>query len=192
MGGYDNTISRFTSMYFAKPTYINTTKIDLISPEPVKHFIETGEVGFSGNTAGKEEDYHFITECFALAHMFISLAVAKHKSEFESLSKRVNEASQSKNLPEFEDALGTYLCLEAHFMSQNLVTGYSNLFQYTCALIMTICSGPLKPNLAALKDSPSIFFQSLQMPCPDEIYFDFCSLPQDIFSNLNEISTLAR
>jgi len=85
------------------------------------------------------------------------------------------------------------LCLEAAFMSKQMVTGYANLFSYTSALLMTICSGPFKPNLGALKQNNFLeFVESLKMPCPNEIYLDFQILPQAIFENLNEVSMLTR
>ena len=82
---------------------------------------------------------NFITECFFLAHIMISLMNQKLEQEYRKNNDEINDAIDKKDIDAFEEAMAYKLCLDVHIFGKATQALYRSLFSFTHALIM--CTG---------------------------------------------------
>lgn len=82
---------------------------------------------------------NFITECFFLVHILISLMSKKLEQEYRKNNEEVNDAIDKKDMDAFEEAMAYRLCLDVHVFGKGTLALYRSLFSFTHALI--ICTG---------------------------------------------------
>ena len=80
----------------------------------------------------------FITECFFLTHILISLITKKLEQQYEQISKAVNKAAGEKDIASYEEFMGQKLSIDAMVCGKNTLQGFRQLLTFSGALFIAM------------------------------------------------------
>ena len=107
----------------------------LLSGVTMNPFVEASSLmgGDGGRTIGAP---NFISDCFFLSHILISLMFKKVENFYMKNNEAMNKAIGEKNYQQFDDLMAAKLCMDVHMFGKNTIVNYRSLFTFTNALII--------------------------------------------------------
>ena len=64
---------------------------------------------------------NFISDCFFLAHILISLMYKKTETFYMKNNEAINKAIGEKNYQEFDELMAAKICMDAHVFGKNTI-----------------------------------------------------------------------